>query len=105
MHNFVEAGAPFRDRWLIRDTLETPHSVDLFSKSLTGSPSQLNGWPCEVLSPCDRRGIYMYAPKKKKFTKVQKHFLLIFVECQRDCSEATSCSYCPGLGTQKPVNF
>ena len=27
----VEAGAPFRDRYLIRDTLETPHGVRLFS--------------------------------------------------------------------------
>ena len=52
-----------------------------FSKILTGNPSHLNGWSCEVLSPCDRRGIY--APKKKNFTKIQKAFFLIFVECQR----------------------
>ena len=52
-----------------------------FSKILTGSPSQLNGWSCKVLSPCDKMEIC--APKKKNCTKVQKAFFLIFVECQR----------------------
>ena len=72
----------------------------IFSKILTESPSQLNGLSCEVLSPCDRRGIY--APKKKNHAKVQKVFFFpIFVECQRACSEATSRIYCPELGTKK----
>ena len=71
----VEVGAPFRDN------LETPHGVCLLKKNWTGSPSQLNGWSCEVLSPCDKRE--MCTPKKKNFTKVQKAFFLIFVECQR----------------------
>ena len=43
--------------------------------------------------------------QEENFTKVQKAFVLIFVECQRACSEATSRSYYPGLGTHKSVNF
>ena len=107
----VEVDAPFRDRCLIRDTFEIPHGVGLFSKILTGKPLRTEllsceVLSCEVLSPCDRRGIHMYVPKKKTLTKVQKHFfLLIFVECRRACSEATSRSYCPGLGTQKITQF
>ena len=44
------------------------------------------------------------APKKKYFSKVQRAFSY-FRRMQIACSEATSCSYCPGLGTQKVSQF
>ena len=72
-----------------------------FSKILTGSVSHLNGWSCEVLSPCDRRGIY--ATKKKISQKFKKHFFLFSWNASEPVLLCTSTfhSYCPGLGTQR----
>ena len=61
-----ERRGAFRDRCLIRDTLETPHGVgpSFFSKILTGSPFQLNNRSCEVLSPCHTEGDYIRLRRK-----------------------------------------